>query len=208
MLKNFSNLRVLRLTCFLCPVYSPKRHGYLLNLETRSLQEILFHCVCSTMNDVNGDVINHLASPCMKSVTALGWQSSAARHISVQSLEPFLLNREILPDLRHLHHSGQAIHYLLLQHRQIARLSTDSASRPTLTYEDLIGVRDSLSHMSVLMFDPNPLFRAIAATTWPFRNLQHIGTLLLSSITCSVSHCLFRSVLFKPSFPRIYSMSY
>ncbi|CAG8741526.1 5409_t:CDS:2, partial [Acaulospora colombiana] len=133
------------------------------------------------------DVVKHLVAPCMKSVTALGWHSGAARRISPEALEPFIANIEIIPDVRHLHYTGQALHYLLLRHRQITRLSTDWSSLPSLKYEDLSSLRCQISHMSVLLtqYDSHLLFRTIAKAPHPFRNLQHIGTFLLNSTTSS-----------------------
>ncbi|PVG01397.1 hypothetical protein CPB86DRAFT_871145 [Serendipita vermifera] len=178
------NLRVLRLYCSLCQTDSQERHGYISTLNTRVLQEVKFSCYCSIMDEKR--VAKCLSAPCMTSVTTLGWHSLRGTSAKGGYLESLLVKDGILPNLSHLRHWGDDISNLLLRYRPITQLSSTVTSDGIPRLEDLKRNDGLMTHMSIYAHfgASEPLFNIIAQDPSPFRNLQHIGTLILHSETC------------------------
>lgn len=182
-LNELPNLTILRLDCSLCRVNSHQRHAYLSTLKTRVLQEVQFKCHCSQMKEEM--LIKVLSSPSMRSLTTLKWRGGGTIWARRVSMEPFFMNMDILPNLRHLYHSGTDLHHLLLSYRPITRLSGDMAIGIP-TYEQLERVSNSLSHLNLHIPRRNfaRLFSALARNPSPFRGLQHIGVFYLETQSC------------------------
>jgi hypothetical protein len=188
-LASLISLRTLRICCYLCPVErSYERHAYLGALKTRSLDTIRFICNCATKYKQDKEyIIGILTAPCMTSVTSLTWISG--RTLSRADSSKSLINQDMLPNLRHLHHTGEDLHNLLLQNCSTTRLSATLSLDSGLNYDSLKMNRHRLTHLSV-GFSWNSrvdLFRTVAHDTQSFRNLQHLGTFVLRRGTCLVS---------------------
>jgi hypothetical protein len=186
-LASLMSLKTLRIYCWLCPVKGQYgRHGYLSRLKTRSLDTIKFTCYCVTKH--RQDTIRILTAPCMKSVAALTWIARRTLSTADENLES-VINQDMLPNLRHLHHTGEDIHNLLLRNCSITRLSATLSLSSRLDYNSLKMNRGRLTHMSInfLQSSSEDFFRAIAHDAESFRNLQHLGTFDLKTATCLVS---------------------
>jgi hypothetical protein len=190
---DLPSLRVLRLRCTLCSNIPSTRHGYLLALKTRSLKELKFICYCKHEDLTSEEkLVGCLAVPCMASLNTLYLFTQRTKSVKGGNLERFLKNKEIIPNLQHLHHFGYhnefGIHDVLLCHYPITRLSSEALS-DHLTYESLLSTEGRLTRMSIYFVEEHcaDFFQALIKNPTPFRNLQHIGTLLLSSQTCQVS---------------------
>lgn len=187
-LNGLINLKVLRLSCRLCSTTSNRRHGYLLTLQTRSLQQVRFRCGCSPMDKMGMEkVVENIAAPCMASVTALGWHNPATARFEEEFWGPLQENLQLLKNLSHFDFEGGALDTLFLRHCPITRLSSSELSIAAINYEDLKRLQGQLTHLSLHYHGGGSvdLFRAMAQDPSPFQNLQHIGTFPLQSSTCS-----------------------
>jgi hypothetical protein len=190
-LRHLTNLRVLRLVCYLHIVQSCQRHGWISALETRSLQEIDLSCHCSKIHEEA--TINIFSAPPMNSVTMLGWHVHRSMSESVPSLETHLVTEPILPKLRYLDHQGSVVETVLLRHRPITRLSCTLGLLGTLNCEDM-REKQGITHLNIRLnkwrtrvsetFSLNYVAENLSA----FQNLQHIGPFLLSSLSPMVIH--------------------
>jgi hypothetical protein len=199
---DLPSLRVLRLRCTLCSNVPSTRHGYLLALKTRSLKELKLICYCKNEDSASEEkLVESLAVPCMASLNTLYLFTHRTKSVKGENLEGFLKNKEIIPDLQHLHHFGYhnefGIHDVLLRHYPITRLSSEAIINQ-ITYESLLSTQGRLTHMSIDFLEERcvEFFHALIKNPTPFRSLQHIGTLLLSSQTCQVSDLITCSLVF------------
>jgi hypothetical protein len=186
-LNNLPNLRVLRIHCFLCGAGAYKRHRYIMTLQTKILQEVKINCSCSRMDEKT--VVEFFEASCMDSVVRLGWQFQGGTSVRGVHLDTALRNKETLPNLRQLYHGGDGLHDCLLRHRPIQRLtSTNTNASSQVDYNELIKKRNMLTHVSV--YAPRfvkSLLNTISTDPLAFRNLQHIGTLHMTSRSWPVS---------------------
>jgi hypothetical protein len=196
-LNNLLGLRFLWLECWICEVESQGRHRWLLTLKTRSLQELKFRCCCSPTDANVERAIELFETPCMASVINLSYRVAYPFPSSGRTEIPssYSLDMALLPKLRHLQHAGQNIHNLLLHHHHnITRLSASLATLSMIDYKELWKFHTKLTHMSLRFNEDGyeEFFNSVIDDPTPFRNLQHIGTIPLVSLTCLVGHRVFQ----------------
>ncbi|PVG01449.1 hypothetical protein CPB86DRAFT_781668 [Serendipita vermifera] len=189
-LRDLLRLKTLRLNCWLCPVESQERHRWLLTLKTRTLQEFKFHCHCLPWETATEKAIEYFKAPCMASVTRLSYQGREPWLFRQIISKPCSLEKTILPKLQHLHYGDQAIHQLLLRHHPFTRLNGYLPKFTMTSQEDLWNTQGLLTHIGLYLYqsDYDRFLRAVIRDCAPFRNLQHIGTILLGSQTW-VEYC-------------------
>jgi hypothetical protein len=187
-LVHLINLKVLRLDCDLCGVQSCQRHGWISALETRSLQEINVTCHCSRIDEEM--TIKIFSSPCMNSVTMLGWHVYRSVSHQAQLLDFHLMREPILPNLRYLDHRGSSVDNLLLYHQPITRLSCTLDLGRGLNSEDLREKR-GITHLNIHCINwgifGSWYLDCVAENPSPFQNLQHFGSFPLTSSSSIVS---------------------
>jgi hypothetical protein len=190
-LTNLLSLRLMRLRCHLCDIESRDRHQWLLTLKTRSLRELAFSCICSRTDEGIKKALEHLQVSCMESVVNLSyWNPFPVSSLTKEAMGSYCLDMGTLPNLRHIRHQGRPIHNILLGHRHVTRLSASLGSSSMIDYKSLWKKPGRLTHVTI-QFNDNTLgefFEAILADPTPFRNLQHIGSIPLVSLTCLVSY--------------------
>jgi hypothetical protein len=200
-LASLTGLKILRVSCSLCPVQGQyERHVYLRTLKTRSLHTIMFTCSChgaTPDKESNKKMMETFTAPCLASVTSLMWSREQTSWTTNEESEP-RMNTNMLPNLQHLHHGGEELHNLLLRHCPITRLSATllSATSTRLNYNSLKTSRDRLTHISINLFfnASRRFFKAVVHDAESFRNLRHIGTFVLKTATCLVSCIISRNV--------------
>ena len=165
------NLEVLEFTCGLCTTDVAPRHQYLLELSTRKLRSLSFHCHCAPGHLF--PLSKAITTPCFATLDALDWKCPA---VSTKSLQRTLLETEALPNLRTLQYQGTAVDRLLLSTRPIQRMFMCSINLPDeeLT-EALLNTPAKFTYFSVTGISNWKILLEIKPSL--FKNLRHIGTI-------------------------------
>jgi hypothetical protein len=179
------NLKVLRLWCYSCRAGSYERHRYLATLRTSVLQEIIFDCSCSDMDEKK--LVEYLGAPSMTPVTTLGWCTWGLGSTNGY-LMAALTNQNILPNLHTLFYHRNVLNVLLLHYRPIQKINASHNPQSSVpTYAELNERHRSLTHISIQIYgNAITLMDAIATNPFPFQNLQHLGRFHLRAPTCLV----------------------